>query len=167
MFSLDRTDLQRVAISALGAVTLTGICLGGAIAPLHAAAPAPATSAAWASSVERKLDRYDATVPAHLAPGTTATTELALRFTADGDYAGASVARSSGDPKVDARALQVADRVKYPPLPATLRGRPQAVTMRLVFGMAADAAQENVMRQRLARPAQLADARASGQVASK
>ena len=33
MFKLDRIDLQRISVSAIGAVLLSAICIAGAIAP--------------------------------------------------------------------------------------------------------------------------------------
>ena len=162
MITFDKTDLQRFAISAVGALVLASASIGAAVAPVHAATPASVTVADWQHKVESRLNLANDPVTLTMAPGTMKDAVLKLRFTPDGDFAGAAIARSSGDNKIDAHALKVADRFVYPRLPAALRGKPQTVAMRLVFGNASDAAQYADMLSRIApspkpvEPAQMA-----------
>jgi len=44
MFGFDKTDLQRLVVSALGALTLSATCIGAAVGPARAAAPASTIS---------------------------------------------------------------------------------------------------------------------------
>ena len=95
MFTFDRADAQRIAVSALGAIALSATCVFGAVGPARSAAPQ--TAPAW--------------------------------IAADGAVTGAGLARSSGNAFIDSKAVNVADRLAHPPLPASLHGTPQSVAM--------------------------------------
>ncbi|HMI20318.1 MAG TPA: hypothetical protein VK533_12300, partial [Sphingomonas sp.] len=91
MFNFDKSDFQRFAVSAVGALALTAASVVAAVGPAKAASyNAPLTVQDWQASVENRLDTiYEATTvyqPQHLAVAT-----VAVRFTADGDYAGAAL----------------------------------------------------------------------------
>jgi TonB family protein len=133
---LDKTDIQRIAISSIGAVALTAASIFAAAAPARAATPnAPATVAEWQQGVERQLGSVaeDAAVLSSTG-GKVRKVVMTARFTADGDYAGAQIAQSSGRPVIDRQALRVTNAVDYPPLPSGYRGIEQQVTVRLYFG---------------------------------
>lgn len=132
MFKFDQIDVKRLAVSALGAAVFSTACVGAAVAPANAAAPA--TVDAWQANVETKLaDQNDIYSP-FAENRSRAQAVMAVRFTADGDYAGADLARSTGKAKLDRHAMKVATHIAYPQLPESLRGRPQTVAMRLNFG---------------------------------
>jgi len=138
MSLFDSLNAQRFAISAVGAMVLTATCVGAAVAPANAATLAqPGTIEAWQDRVEHQIDTRRDTFSERMDSGKRAEAVLAVRFTPDGDYAGAEIARSSGNRAVDRHALQVAGSLKYPPLPESALGRPQTVAMRLYFGRAA------------------------------
>ena len=132
---LDKTDIQRIAISSLGAVALTAASFFAAAAPVRAEAPnAPATVADWQQGVERQLHGSEDAAATKTSKGRGHKVVVAARFTADGDYAGSQIAQSSGVAAIDRQALSVADHVAYPALPGGYRGQPLQVTVRLYFG---------------------------------
>ena len=138
---LDKTDIQRIAISSIGAVALTAASVFAAAAPARAATPnAPATVTDWQKGVERQLDSTQDAAVLNSTDNRVRKVVMTARFTADGDYAGAQIAQSSGQTAIDRQALRVTNAVKYPPLPAGYRGQPQQVTVRLYFGDAHAAA---------------------------
>ena len=140
MFGFEKSDFQRFAVSSVGAVAVSSAFLLAAAGPAKAARPAdPVSTAEWQKQVERQIN--DSNDDLKVLDGSTKVhnVTLAARFTADGDYAGAAVAKSSGNTQLDRKAVQIAARVKYPVLPVGYRGQPQTVTMRLFFGN--DAAQ--------------------------
>ena len=170
MFNFDKTDLQRFAVSSVGAVALSAACILGVSAPVRAATPnAPVTVADWQGAVERQIDSGMDAYSLRMDAGKPVETVLALRFTAEGDYAGATVAKSSGKASLDAHAIKVARQVSYPALPAGYRGQPQTVAMRLVFGLARDGAEASAMQDRPNAIVQIASAKIGNgtQVASK
>lgn len=141
MFTFDTTDVQRLALSAIGAVVLTATCVGAAVAPARAATPVVASADAWQAAVERQIDSRSDDFSLRMDSGQRREAVVAVRFTADGDYAGADIARSSGNAALDRHALKVASKLDYPLLPQTMRGKPQTVAMRLFFGRADTSAQ--------------------------
>jgi TonB family protein len=160
MFTLN-TPTQRLAVSALGAIALTAACVGAAVAPANAATAVPATIDAWQDRVESQIaSRADFASP-RMAAGERSEAVLAVRFTADGDYAGADIARSTGSQRLDRHALRVAAKIKYPLLPDAARGRPQTVAMRLYFGRA-DTLQQYADMTRDLKSVRLADAGRTG-----
>ena len=132
MFTFDKTDAQRLAVSAIGAIALSAACVAGAVAPANAATPSSIGS--WKGQVEHRLDNDMDSFSRSMPVGQSGSAVLAVRFTAEGDFAGAEIARSSGNAALDRHAVKVAGQVKYPALPAALQGQPQMVAMRLVFG---------------------------------
>ncbi len=135
MFTFDKSDFQRFAVSSVGAVAISATLLLAAAGPAKAASPvAPANAAEWQKQVERKISSSNDDLKELDGTSKVQKVTLAARFTADGDFAGAAVAKSSGNSKLDRKAVQIASSVNYPQLPAAYRGEPQTVTMRLFFG---------------------------------
>ena len=125
--------IKRIAISSIGALALSATCVLAAVGPARAA-NAPLTTGDWQQVVSRQIGSETDSAAALVRPGKVAETVLALHFTPEGDYAGASVARSSGNAGIDRHAVAIAGGVRYPALPAGYRGAAQTVAMRLVFG---------------------------------
>lgn len=132
MFAIDTTDIQRVAISSLGAIILSAACVMSAVGPARAAdGNAPLTTGDWQAQVERSIDQTLRVPDGALRNRSHAATTVAVNFDADGRYAGATIARSSRDASVDREALRVAKSIAYPVLPSGLRGKPQNVAMQI------------------------------------
>jgi len=132
---LDKTDIQRIAVSAAGAVVLTAASVFAAAAPVRAEAPlAPQTVSAWQQKVERQLSGAENAQVLKATDERVRKVLVEAHFTTDGDYAGAQIAQSSGAAVVDRQALRMVDAVDYPQLPEGFRGQPQRVTVRLYFG---------------------------------
>ncbi len=138
MFNFDKVDLQRVAVSSVGAIALSAACILGVAGPAHAG-----TVDQWKSAVEQQLD---AATPAAIVNEAKrpAETDLAVRIDANGRYVGASILRSSGDKMLDQGALLAARRTRYQPLPAGY----SSVTMRILH----DASATTVAAARLQDP---------------
>lgn len=131
MKSFTTSDIQRFAIATVGPVALSSISIFAAVAPVKAATPTDA--GAWEQTVANKIGT--ASEPAWVRnPAQLTRAEVNAHFTANGDFAGATLARSSGLRAVDARALRIARTIRYPALPGDLRGQPQTVHMELYFG---------------------------------
>lgn len=137
MFAIDKTDLQRFAVSAVGALALSTASILAAVGPARAATPA---TDSWTAAVEQKIAATDPTA-AGVMPIAPKAAAIRLTFTDAGNFAGATLARTSGNPAVDSRALRLANRIAYPALPAAYRGR--AVTLLLATG----ASEEDAQRQ--------------------
>ncbi|HEY0627394.1 MAG TPA: hypothetical protein VGD10_11760 [Allosphingosinicella sp.] len=54
MFNFDRTDLQRFAVAAVGALILTGTAVGAAVGPARAVEKAPAQFAHFVAASEAR-----------------------------------------------------------------------------------------------------------------
>lgn len=126
-------NIKQVAISSVGALALSATCVFAAVGPARAA-NAPLTTGDWQQAVSQRISSETDSAAAQVHPGKVAETVLALHFTPQGDYAGASVAQSSGNTGIDRHAVALARAVRYPALPAGYRGAAQTVEMRLVFG---------------------------------
>lgn len=161
MFTFEKINAKRLAVSTLGALALTTACVGAAVVPANAATAVPATIEAWQDRVETQIPSFADSVSLRMEPGKRAEAVLAVRFTAEGDYAGAEIARSTGSKNLDRHALQVAANIKYPPLPESVRGRPLTVAMRIYFGRA-NTAQQYADMQRDLESVRLADAGRAG-----
>lgn len=166
MFAFDKSALTRLALSSVGAVALSAACIGAAVAPARAATPV-ANPQDWQAAVERQIGAYDRSYAVEKLGNRKAEAVIAVRFTADGAFAGADIARSTGIGALDRHALNVAARIRYPQLPESMQGRPQTVAMRLVFGEP-DRAVEYAAKTQAAREAiRLVDAGSSNQAAAK
>jgi TonB family protein len=152
MFMFDTSDLQRIAVSSLGAIAVSAICIGAAVGPAKAAT-APLSVSEWQSKVEHKIDDLRDLHPAAV-PAKPVKAEVAIRFTADGDFAAAQLLRSTGNATLDARAVEVARRIDYPALPAGLRG--QTVRMDLHFANIGSEVRRDAPHARKQRPVQIA-----------
>ncbi|WP_404712470.1 TonB family protein [Sphingomonas sp. MMS24-J13] len=132
MFSFDKSDFQRFAVSSVGALAVSAACLFGAVGP--AKAGTPITAAEWQKQVESKISAPGDDLAALDGASGVQKVTLAAEFTADGRFAGSRVAQSSGIKVLDFQARQIVRRIHYPALPAAYRGQPTTVTMRLYFG---------------------------------
>lgn len=141
MFSFDTTDLQRIAVSSVGALILSTACILGSTGPVRAAEPnAPLTVGDWQAEVEQQIDSK-LRMPANaLGSGDHAVATVAVAFDASGGFSDAKVVRSSGAAVLDREAMRVARAIAYPALPSGLRGEPRTVIMQLYFGKAFDPA---------------------------
>ncbi len=168
MTNFDKIDLQRFAVSALGAVTLSIASMLAAAGPVKAATTeTPITVADWQNVMEQRIASFRERGRI-LQPSQLRSSDVTVRFTSDGDYAGAAIARSSGDRNVDDRALNVARNLKYTALPAGMRGAPANVRMTLYFGAGADAAAEyDLLQDRRHQNVRLAQAGAGVQTAAR
>ena len=139
MGKFDKSDMQRFLVSAIGALAVSATCIGAAIAPAKAADRAPLSVAAWQDDVGNRIgSAYEGELV--YQPERLAVSTVAVRFTAEGDYAGIRLAKSSGSRLVDHRALNIARTIRYPALPEGFRGMPTQVSMTLYFGPDAEAA---------------------------
>lgn len=129
MISFAKADVGRVAVCALGTLTLSAVSVFAAAAPAHAAEPASA--AAWQ---ERAQHALTALPIVHVAPGHPGRVLVDAHFDADGRFDHAGLVRSSGDAAVDGECLQAVARAGLPRMPAGLRGQPRSVHVRLYYG---------------------------------
>jgi TonB family protein len=153
MFSTS--DIQRMAVSAIGALLVSTSFIVATVAPAKAAEPnAPLTIADWQGDVGRQIDAR-MQMPAHaLDRRDHAVARVDARFDADGALTGVTLNSSSGVAVLDQASLRTARQIAYPPLPAGLRGKPQTVTLVLYYGTAAtdyDAARQRSQVEALAR----------------
>jgi TonB family protein len=135
MFKFDKSDLQRIAVSSIGAAALSATCILGVSSPAHAARPSNVDD--WRSVVERQLDGTEITTALHGQDVRQAV--LAVRCDAAGRCGNAELARSSGDALIDQTALETARGIDYPALPVAYAGRPTTVSVRLFYGASASA----------------------------
>ena len=151
----DRIDFQRIFTAAAGAAVLSTACVVGAVAPAKAADLAPLTVSGWRQAVDHEID-HTLRMPSGAVLKDHAIATVAVRFDDHGGFDGASLARSSGDRAIDTEALRTAREVRYPILPAGLRGSPRTVTMQLFFANPTDG---NVAREQMAAEKLASDAR--------
>jgi TonB family protein len=139
MIKFEKSEMQRLVVSAIGAVTVSATCIGAAIAPAKAAERAPMSVAAWQDRVENRIGSiYEGETV--YEPERLVASTVAVNFTADGDFAGVRLAKSSGEKLVDTRALRIARTIRYPAMPEGFRGERTQVRMTLYFGPEAEAA---------------------------
>ncbi len=144
MITFSRNDIQRMTVSALGALLVSTACIGAAVFPAKAANLTVSTATDWQAEVEQRIDNAMFS-PATLNDGVVMT-EVAMLFDERGNFRSATLAKASGNNEVDQEALRVANSIRYPTLPAHLQGKPQRVAMQLFFGRDS----EKVHRQRMA-----------------
>jgi TonB family protein len=139
MFHFDTSDIQRVAVSAIGALLLSTACVVGAVGPAKAAtADAPATMSAWQDHVEQQID---GTLRSPLAffPNGMAVATVNVRLAADGSVSDVKLAHSAGSRVLDREALRTAKAIRYPALPGRLGQKENVVALKLFFGRDAQA----------------------------
>jgi hypothetical protein len=139
MFGFDKSDMQRFVVSSIGAIAVSATCVIAAVGPARAETRnAPLTVADWQHAVQNRIAMIREGNDIYQPPKLTVS-EVAVKFTADGDYAGTTLAKSSGDRRIDARAIEVASALHYPALPQGYRGAPATVRLALYFGSGTDA----------------------------
>lgn len=134
MFKFDKSDVQRVTVSAVGAVALSAVCIFGVAGPAQAET-APVKT--WKAAVEQQLD---AGAPVAGSNDKVGEARVAVRFDSNGRYAGATLLKSSQDEEFDRVAVRTARDLDYPALPAA----GQTVVVRLLNG----ASQQRVAMER-------------------
>lgn len=140
MGKFDKTDIQRFLVSAIGALAVSTTCVVAAVGPAKAAdRSAPLTVTQWQAKVESRIENMPEGTLGYQPQALTVST-VAVNFTAEGDYAGVKLTKSSGDHLVDNRAMTIARAVRYPAMPEGFRGMPTQVRMTLYFGPDAEAA---------------------------
>ena len=137
MTTFTRNDIQRITVSALGALLVSTACIGAAVFPAKAAEVTVSTASAWQAEVERRIDKAMESPNAKSERPVVA--EVTMHFDDRGGFRSASLAKSSGIDQVDSEALRVANSINYPALPAHLQGKPRNVGMQIVFGNSRDA----------------------------
>jgi hypothetical protein len=143
MTTFTRNDIQRITVSALGALMISAACIGAAVAPANAAEVTISTASDWQSEVERRID--DAMQSPVAQSHGVVMAEVVMNFDERGTFRSASLGKTSGLGEVDQEALRVANNIRYPALPAHLQGKPQRVAMQIFFGND----QSKVQRQRV------------------
>ena len=143
MITFSRNDIQRMTVSAFGALLVSTACIGAAVFPAKAADITVSTAADWQTEVERRIDNAMLT-PASRHQGVVMA-EVVMRFDAQGNFRSATLGKTSGDADVDQEALRVANAIHYPALPAHLQGKSQRVAKQIFFGND----REKVLRQRM------------------
>ena len=138
MITFDKADMQRFLVSAIGAVAVSATCVLAAVGPAKAADRAPLSVAAWQDNVGNRIGNAPEGDLVY-EPERLAVSTVAVRFTAEGDFAGIRLAKSSGDNLVDRRALNIARTIRYPAMPEGFRGHPTQVSMTIYFGPEAEA----------------------------
>lgn len=140
MVQFDRKDMERLAVSSVGAVALSAACLFAALAPAKAsAANAPMSVTAWQQKVESRIDHVREQPGTPTLKNGVAVSQVAVRLSPEGKILDASIARSSGNRRIDLQAICVARGVRYPALPESFRNAPTTVRMTLYFGPNAEA----------------------------
>lgn len=132
MTTFTRSDVQRFAISALGALLVSTACIGAAVFPAKAAEVSVSSAADWQAEVERRID--DAMRSPRTQSHEVVMAEVVMKFDERGSFRSASLGKTSGLHAVDQEALRVANAIRYPALPVHLQGRPQRVAMQIFFG---------------------------------
>jgi hypothetical protein len=132
MTTITRSDIQRVAVSAFGALLVSTACIGAAIFPAKAAEETFSTAAGWQTEVEKRIDNALQS-PTAQSPKVVMA-EVAMKFDERGAFRSATLLKSSGIEAVDREAVRTANALRYPDLPVYLQGKPQNVAMQIFFG---------------------------------
>ena len=159
MISFTRNGIQRITVSAIGALLVSTACIGASVFPAKAAEVTVSTAADWQAEVERRIDNAMQTPNAQ--SDRTVMTEVVMHFDDKGSFRSASLGKSSGIERVDHEALRVANSISYPALPVHLQGKPRAVGMQIVFGNNGDAVRKQTNKARAAATALAAKADAN------
>jgi hypothetical protein len=159
MTSFTRNDIQRITVSAIGALLVSTACIGVAVFPARAAEVTVSTAADWQAEVERRIDNAMQTPNAQSDRPVVA--EVVMHFDDKGSFLSASLGKSSGLDRVDQEALRVANSIRYPALPVHLQGKPRNVGMQIVFGNNSETVNKQTDKARTAATALAAKADAN------
>ena len=122
MFAFIRSDARRIAVSATGALLLSGICIGGVVAPAQAVAAVPATTiAAWTQDTARRIDT-DLVAPAGVMQGGTRNVQIGVIVQPDGTVSEPRLLQSSGYRRLDNALMRRAETLVLAPFPAGQTG---------------------------------------------
>lgn len=159
MTSITRHDIQRVAVSAIGALLISAACIGAAVFPVKAAETGVSTATEWQAEVEKRIDRE---LRSPFANSNAVTmTGVAMHFDDRGNFRSATLEKSSGVSAIDREAIRVARTIRYPALPTYLQGKRNRIEMRIFFGNSAQKLQRerDAARRAAAALAAKADAK--------
>ncbi|HEX8446580.1 MAG TPA: energy transducer TonB [Sphingomonas sp.] len=131
MFTFDRFDAQRIAVSAAGALVFSALCLGAAIVPAQAGVETPATITAWQANAAYRLDQTMAVVPSDIRRYAVRDAQIDATVSADGRVRDPKISQSSGSRAVDAALLRRAATLRLAPLPAATAETAQPVQFRV------------------------------------
>jgi len=125
----------RTLFTTLIAASAAGVALSAVPTPLWAAshADASSTASAWQANVEKQINANLQVPTGAFSRADHATAEVRVKFDADGALRGIQLAQSTGDAALDKEALRTARAVRFPLLPAELRGRNCTVMMQVYF----------------------------------
>ncbi|WP_076068462.1 hypothetical protein [Sphingomonas montana] len=134
MLIFDRIAAHRIAVSAAGALVFSGLCIGGAAAPAHAATTAPTTLSAWQVDAANRLDRVMTTLPVNARRSAKANARIGAEVAADGTLSAPYIVQSSGNRIADAALLNKARTLRLAPLPAAATNRSVILNVAFVEG---------------------------------
>lgn len=132
MITITRNDIQRVTVSAFGALLVSTACIGAAVFPAKAGEVTYSTAAGWQIAVEKRIDNALQS-PIGQSPKVVMA-EVGMTFDEHGAFRSAALLKSSGIEALDREAVRTANALRYPALPAYLQGKPQKVAMQIFFG---------------------------------
>ncbi|MBW4329479.1 TonB C-terminal domain-containing protein [Stakelama sp. CBK3Z-3] len=120
------------SVSGLALAAVFGTALvAGAVSP---AAANGVSDPDWQTTVSHRLSANIHPMSAILAATRDqAGAVVAAHFDADGNYVGNTLEKGTGNHVLDHEAVRAVDAVKYPQLPANLRGTPRTVAMEVFF----------------------------------
>lgn len=125
MFAFTRSDVQRIAVSAAGALFFSAVCIGGAIAPAQAAAATPMT--AWQTNAAQHIDR-DIALPDWATRFATRNAQIGVVVAPDGTVSQPTLLQSSGSRRLDRMLIQRAGAMTLAPLAS-----PRNVVLRIAL----------------------------------
>ncbi len=136
------TSLGRTLITGACAIVVGSAFVFGAVAPASASAQtAEMSTARWTQIVEHRLNtsvRPSPGTPDFLLREKVAV--VGAHFDADGAFTGVTLERPTGLKSLDREAIRATKSLAYPALPASMRGMPRVVAMRVGFSNAIDPA---------------------------
>lgn len=120
MLVVTRIDARRIACSAAGALLFSGLCIGGVVAPSHAATPTT-TMAAWTQDTARRIDT-DLTVDARVRQVAAGNVQIGVTVQPDGTVSSPLLLQSSGVRRLDDALVRRAGTMVLAALPAGQTG---------------------------------------------
>ncbi|GGE78844.1 TonB family protein [Sphingomonas prati] len=134
MFNFDRSDAQRIAVSAAGAILFSGLCISGAIAPAQASAAPATTLAAWQADAAQRLDAAMVKVPDNARRFARNDAVVSATVGPDGTLSDTHIVQSSGSRTADVALLSRAAQLRLAPMPADAATRTVVLKVALIDG---------------------------------
>jgi hypothetical protein len=132
MFRTTRQNVSHPILATLGAFAASALCLGVAAAPAHAGDD---EGRAWTARVSNSLEsqlRVQPAVPAAVRAQKAAV--IGAHFNRDGVLYATSLVVPTGNRILDDEALRAVNAIRFPPLPAAMRGDVRVVPIEVFFG---------------------------------